>query len=194
MAGQRTKGEPTIFCLYEGPLDTKNYWQSFRLAAEDLNTMHFYQTFHNSSKSNNFTCFDKDYEHRTVSISECADYKALQDFILFKFIFTVPQALTYQLYYAAKLQKQPLLVYVRDGFSAELGEADDDEPLPGQKELIDFNLYKGYKRLLEHQESKRVELERLEDAANLTVSEMTKSKREHFEKINRNIVFCYGDL
>ena len=53
--------KPTVFCLYEGPLDTLNFWQSFRLASEDLPTMHFYQSFTNGT-SNTFTCFDKTYD------------------------------------------------------------------------------------------------------------------------------------
>ena len=94
----------------------------------------------------------------------------------------------------AKAQKQPLLVYVRDQFSGGLGDPDPEDPPPGQSELVDFNLYKAYQQLLAHQDGLEQELKGLKHQNNSTLEQTIETKQRHFDLINKNILFCYGDL
>ena len=67
----------------------RNYWQNFRILAEDLANMRFYIHIDNTTETNTFSCFDKHYDFQ-VTRRGCQDHNELQDTILFQFVFRNP--------------------------------------------------------------------------------------------------------
>ena len=89
------------------------------------------------------------------------------------------------LYNAARKLNQPLVVYMRDTFDLGIGLTSD---FVGEKELIDFNLYKSYQQLTSIQDQMKSHLE-YNKFMNLT------SEHEgYWSSVNKDIVYTYGDF
>ena len=77
------------FCLYQGPMDLENYWQTLKILAEDMNQMKFFTQIDNSTKGNTFSCHDLNYDFN-VTLKNCKDQDKLQNLILYRLIFRTP--------------------------------------------------------------------------------------------------------
>jgi len=152
------------FCVFEGPKDSVNYWRHFRIIAEDYTFVTFYQIFNETKYekgrlNNVVTCYDLDYDFQ-VSLKDNSDYRKLDEFLLYRFIFRNTIRLNEALWNAARKQRQPLLVYLRNPhfnqYTRKRTYVKHDtsknrtlhEDFVGQKDVIDFVLHKSYQQLI----------------------------------------------
>lgn len=210
----------TEFCVYEGPKDNQNYYRYFKLIAEDYTFVRFYEVIkdkkdENKLIDNRVTCLDTAYEYN-VTLENRSDFRELDEFLLYRFVFRKTIKINENLWTAARKQRQPLLVYLRDAHYSkyshkqyyvhhEVGKNQTlKEEFYGQRDMIDFVLHRSYEQLIDFQDGMKRQIEEkeqefLELASQGKASSMKEEKelmdlRKEHKIISKNIVYTYCDF